>query len=111
MTFEGDRTSRYRREQLSFDVELHPAAIKRQEDESLHLNATVEGKLELPVGVNLNHGDRLVITIADEDGEALASSHATIKAPPTFEPIESKDLGLLGYTRVHKFKLEDGLGL
>lgn len=52
-------------------------------------------------------GDRLLLTVADDDGEVIGQAYAEVKGV-VLEPIEDKDLGHLGTRRVHRAKLVDG---
>lgn len=93
---------------LSLDVKPHPTleAARRRGDELLIAGElTIKGSF--PVTQNLDHGDELAISITTADGELLTSGVLTIAGPPPLIPIESKDLGLIGYCRAHKAKVRD----
>lgn len=88
-------------DQLTFDVK--PLSIQG----GLRINGSLKIAGALNVPYDLNHGDMLLIQVTGMDGEVLATSEATISAPPSFVPIEDKDLGLIGYERAHRAKLVD----
>lgn len=100
--------SMVKHEQLNLEVLAHPTVRAQQErGESSFLTASLQLKVDVPVHVNLNSGDPLVVTIAGEDGELLARTFAEVRtATPT--PIEEKDLGVIGMERVHKARQTDG---
>ena len=90
--------------QLSFDVA--PRAKRTGEPATvLGGELKIKGALNLPY--DLDHGDPLTITVAGADGSVLTQAVLEVAAPPTFAPVEDKDLGLLGYSRVHTAKLAD----
>ena len=96
--------------QLSFDVVPRPRTNLRGETVPTEiLGAELKLKGELRIPVNLEHGDALLVTVTGPDGEVLARQEAEVSAPPTFAPIEEKDLGLIGYARVHTAKIGDPL--
>lgn len=93
--------------QLSFDVA--PRRIVRPEG---HVPAPLLGgnlklKGELRCDLNLEHGDELTVTVAAADGEVIAQAVAEVSAPPSFGPVEERDIGLIGYVRQHTAKLGD----
>jgi hypothetical protein len=88
--------------QLTFDVKPHPEA---RGDMRIVGSLKIQGAIGVPC--DLDHGDMLLVTVSGPDGEVLASCEATIAAPPSFVPIEDKELGLLGYERAHRAKLTD----
>jgi hypothetical protein len=90
--------------QLSFDVAPRQTR-KGQPAEVLGGELKIKGALSL--NANLEHGDALTVTVANADGLVLTQSVLEVAAPPSFAPIEDKDLGLLGYSRVHTAKLAD----
>lgn len=93
---------------LTLDVAPHPhlLALQRAGDE-LKIVGEVKVTGTFPVAKDLNHGDELVVTIAGADGEVLSHGLCTIAGPPPLVPIESKELGLIGYCRSHKAKVHD----
>jgi hypothetical protein len=93
--------------QLSFDVE--PRTIRRAGEDvpAEVLGGALKLKGELRLDHNLEHGDELVVTVTGPDGELLARAMAEVAAPPSFVPIEEKDVGLIGYARVSTAKLGD----
>lgn len=93
--------------QLTFDVIPRVITNLRGEQrpaEVLASELTIKGEFRLGE-VALEHGDELHVTIAGADGEVITSVVAEVSAPPSFVPIEEKDIGLIGYTRAHKAKL------
>lgn len=90
--------------QLSFDVV--PATIQRggRSEPAEVLGGELKIKGALRLDANLQHGDPLIITVTGADGEILAATRAEVAAPPSFAPIEEKDIGLIGYSRVHTAK-------
>jgi hypothetical protein len=87
--------------QLSFNIA--PRLIGSEPAEVRAGALAIKG--DLGVDVNLEHGDELLVTVTGPDGEVLARHHAEVSAPPSFVPIEDKDLGLIGYVRAHKVKV------
>lgn len=91
--------------QLTFNIEPRDEAVDRPG--GLQVAGEIKLRGALPVSVDLQHGDALIVVVTGIDGEVLAQCNAEISAPPAFLPIEDKDLGLLGYTRSHPAKIGD----
>jgi hypothetical protein len=89
--------------QLTFNIAPHPSAASRPGGLPV-MGASLAIKGALAIEEDLNHGDALTVTIANADGEIIATAQLEVAAPPSFVPIEDKDLGLLGYERAHKAK-------
>jgi hypothetical protein len=89
--------------QLTFEVTPH------RDLDDLRIAGSLKLSGDLRVQRDLNHGDELLVTVTDADGSVLARAQATISAPPSFVPIEDKDLGLIGYDRAHRAKLGDSI--
>lgn len=93
--------------QLSFDIA--PRTIDTPNGarpaEVIGGELTIKGAVGLPH--NLEHGDELVITISGPDGEVLAQAQAEVAKPPSFVPVDVKDIGLVGYVRAHTAKIVD----
>jgi hypothetical protein len=93
--------------QLTLDVLPHPRVRAMQEaGDHVFLEGSLTLKLDVPVRTDLNHGDRLMVTVADDDGTVLSRAYAEIKAVQ-LAPIDLKDVGIIGTERVHKAKLTD----
>jgi hypothetical protein len=93
--------------QLTLDVLPHPR-VRQMQDAGDHvfLEGSLALKLDVPVRNDLNHGDRLMVTVADGDGTVLARAYAEVKSVE-LAPLEIKDIGIVGTERVHKAKLTD----
>lgn len=87
-------------QQLTFAVCQHPAAARLPSGGWLEGALTVGG--ELRVERSLQPGDRLTVTVADADGEIVATGEAEIAAV-AFTPIKIEG-DVVGTTRVHKAK-------
>jgi hypothetical protein len=96
-----DKTGR-RAGDLTLDVYPHPEAARRAaDDDATYLQAELEGKITVPVHRDYNAGDRLLVTIAGDDGEIIGRRYLEV-GRVTFEPIVERNLGVIGTTRVHK---------
>jgi hypothetical protein len=93
--------------QLSLNILPHPhVRAKEQAGDFVFLEGSLVLKVDVPVRQDLNHGDRLLVTVADEDGTVMSRAYAEVKAV-TLAPIELKDVGIVGTERVHKAKQTD----
>lgn len=93
--------------QLSMDILPHPEVQRREaKGDHVWLQGELEAKLAVPVGEDLNAGDRLIVTVAGDDGEILARHYLEV-GRVYLEPIEDRDLGVIGTRRVHNAKLVD----
>jgi hypothetical protein len=93
--------------QLSLDVHPHPqVAAAAAAGEPVYLQGALEAKIELAVPHDLNAGDKLLVTLAGEDGELLDRAYLEVRRI-RFDPIEDKTLGVIGTTRVHLAKQAD----
>ena len=89
--------------QLTLDVEPHPAAAERADGGMLIGSLAIGGTL--PVGRDLNPGDRLRVVVSGvDDGELVVSSEVEVGAIG-FKPIKDEGL-VVGTERVHKAKAE-----
>jgi len=91
-------------EQLSFDVECHPRA-RDIHGKPRNLWGRISCKVDVPVGHNLQPGDKLTIVLSDADGQVLNSTIAEVEAI-AFEPVKDKRV-VIGTERVHKAKVID----
>lgn len=98
-----------RHRQLTFDVA--PRKVRRAGEDvpAEVLGGELKIKGGLRCDTNLEHGDELVIIVQGAGGEVLARCYAEVAAPPSFAPIEERDVGLIGYSRVHTAKVGDPL--
>jgi len=85
--------------QLSFDIK------PLRDPERLHIAGSLRIADALSIPCDLNHGDMLLVQVSGPDGEILTTAEFAVAAPPSFIPIEDKDIGLIGYERAHKAKL------
>lgn len=89
-----------RTEQLSFHVEPHPQSADRGEP---WLDGEVKISGGLGVSRDLQPGDMLTISVANADGEVIATEVAEVHTP-SFPPIKVKDV-VVGTMRSHKAKI------
>jgi hypothetical protein len=94
-------------QQLSFNIA--PKQIRRggRQEPADVLGGELKLKGALRVDESLNHGDELLVTVADRDGRIISRAYLEVDRPPTFTPIEEKDIGLIGYSRVHTAAVSD----
>lgn len=85
-----------------FEVKRHPHIVEMGDDPILHSSIKVSGDLRLSVPA-LHTGDEVTITIANADGEIVASGTAEIN-PPGFKNIKANG-EVVGEERVHTAKL------
>lgn len=93
--------------QLTLDVLPHPAVqARRDADMHVFMEGSLTLKVDVPVPRDFNSGDRLLISVADDDGTVFARAYAEVGSVE-LSPIEIKDIGIVGTERVHKAKLTD----
>lgn len=93
--------------QLSFDVAPRTIIVAGEQAPAPLLGGNLKLKGELRADVNLEHGDELTVTVADADGNVIAQAVAEVDRPPSFAPVQERDIGLIGYVRAHTAKLGD----
>lgn len=96
--------------QLSFNIEPAKVRVAGRNRPAEVITGELKLKGELIVEEDLEHGDALAITVATADGRVIAQHYAEVDRPPAFAPIEEKDVGLIGYARVHTGKIGDRVG-
>lgn len=69
------------------------------------MGASVKVSGEISIPCDLAAGERLVVVVSDADGQVIGQAEV-LASPPAFLPIEDKDLGVLGFERVHKLKVD-----
>lgn len=93
--------------QLTLNVLPHPDVTRRQTDGDATF---LEGELKLtgalPVPRDLNPGARLLVTIADEDGEIITRGYYEVGGVGLVPIVDAK-LGVIGTMRTHKAKRTD----
>jgi hypothetical protein len=87
--------------QLSFDVAPHPHAAARPDGGWMDGSLKITGAFG--VQDDLNPGDEITVTVANADGEVIATGVAEI-AGVAFAPIKL-DGAVVGTERVHRAKL------
>ena len=92
---------------LTLNVKPHPFLAEQAARDGQDLKIVGQLKIagEFTVDRNLEHGDELVVTVTGADGEAIAQGICVVAGPPPLIPLESKELGLIGYVRSHKAKV------
>lgn len=88
--------------QLTFNVDQHPAA--KTHDGGGWLDGEVKISGAIGVDRDLQPGDALTVSIANADGEVVASAEVEC-AGVAFVPIKH-DKTVIGTSRVHKLKVE-----
>lgn len=90
--------------QLSFEVEhVYQRLVDNQVTAPIGASVTISG--EIPIGWNLAAGERLTVSVSGPDGEIVGHS-IVIASAPAFAVVEHKDLGILGFERKHKLKID-----
>lgn len=90
-------------QQLTLDVAPHPAL----DPDDAAIVGTLKLTGDLAITVDLNPGDQLLVTVAD-DGSGEVLSRATFEVTGVaFKPIRDKDAGMIGTDRVHQAKVTD----
>ncbi|MEJ7783193.1 MAG: hypothetical protein WKF96_00220 [Solirubrobacteraceae bacterium] len=88
--------------QLSFDVRPHPAS-RRDDGSPPYLQASLKVKGDFHVSRDLQPGDELTVTIADADGEVVASGLSEVGGV-SFPLIKEKG-HVIGTERAHVTEL------
>lgn len=91
-----------RKSRLTTNVKLHPdlqAMVEKGEHVFLH--GSLEVKVDVGVDRDFNQGEKLLVTIADADGQVVNRAVCEVK-PVTFEPLEEATIGVYGTLRRHK---------
>jgi hypothetical protein len=89
--------------QLSFDVPLHVGLAERQqEDTEPYLTGSIKIGGEFHCPSDVNAGERLTVTVADADGEIIASGQV-LATYPRFKEITDRGI-VIGTERVNVVK-------
>lgn len=94
--------------QLSLEIAKHPDILAREAaNHAVYITADLQLKGRFPIREDLQHGDRLVVAISDADGQVVSRGYLEVDAPPKFEPIIEKNVGVIGLNRAHRATLTD----
>lgn len=90
--------------QLTLDVLPHREVLERQaQGDPTWVQGEIKLTGELDVSQDLNAGERLLVTVADEDGQVITRGYFEV-GDIGLVPIRDKDLGVIGTMRTHKAK-------